>query len=233
MSEKHFLIVGGSHGIGQGIVHRLLRSGAEVTVVSRTLDPADKVQGLTHVQADVTKDVIGPESLPKVIDGMAYCPGSINLGPLRQLTPEAMNEDFQLNVVGAVKVLQAALPALKSAGGTVVLFSTVAVSQGLPMHASVAASKGAVEGLTRSLAAELAPTIRVNCIAPALTSTPLAARFLSTDQKRTAMAEKYPLKRVGEVDDIAAMAEFLLSSESGWITGQVFGVDGGMSTVRV
>ncbi len=234
MSGQDFLVVGGSHGIGQGIVHRLLRTGAKVTIISRTIESSDCVPGLTHVQADVTRDPIDPDRLPSQISGLAYCPGSINLGPIRQVKPESMVEDFQLNVVGAVKCLQAALPAMKSAGASsLVLFSTVAVSQGLPMHASVAAAKGAIEGLTRSLAAELAPAIRVNCIAPALTATPLSARFLSNDQKRSAMAEKYPLKRVGEVDDVAAMAEFLLTGQSSWITGQVFGVDGGMSTVRV
>ena len=203
-------------------------------MISRTIEPSDCVAGLTHIEADVTQDPIDPDRLPGQIAGLAYCPGSINLAPIRQVKPESMVQDFQLNVVSAIKCLQAALPAMKSAGtSSVVLFSTVAVSQGLPMHASVAAAKGAIEGLTRSLAAELAPTIRVNCIAPALTATPLSARLLSTEQKRAAMAAMYPLKRVGEVDDIAAMAEFLLRDQSSWITGQVFGVDGGMSTVRV
>jgi NAD(P)-dependent dehydrogenase (short-subunit alcohol dehydrogenase family) len=239
MNGKHFVIIGGSHGIGLGIVKRLLRVGAQVTVVSRTMGSspdfpdADQASGLTHVQADVVRDEIEATRLPAVIDGFAYCPGSINLGPFRQMKPEAFVEDFQLNVVGAVKCLQACLPAMKSAPScSVVLFSTVAVSQGMPMHASVAAAKGAIEGLSRSLAAELAPSIRVNCIAPALTATPLAARFLSTEPKRAAMAEKYPLRRYGEVDDIAAMAEFLLIGESSWITGQVLAVDGGMSSIR-
>jgi 3-oxoacyl-[acyl-carrier protein] reductase len=132
-----------------------------------------------------------------------------------------------------VKCIQAALPAMKAAEAcSVVLFSTVAVAQGLPLHASVAACKGAVEGLARSLAAELAPKIRVNCIAPALTDTRLAEKFLSSEEKRTAMAQRYPLKRVGQVDDIASAAYFLLSDESAWVTGQVLGVDGGMSTLR-
>lgn len=234
MSQENYLIVGGSHGIGLGIVKRLIARGAALTVVSRTNDKLAAIQGVTHVQADVTADEIDPSSLPDSVNGLAYCPGSINLGPIRGVKPAAMMEDFRLNVVGAVKCLQAALPAMKVAGSSsMLMFSTVAVSQGLPMHASVAAAKGAVEGLTRSLAAELAPNIRVNCIAPALTATPLAERFLSSDQKRAAMAEKYPLKRIGEVDDIASMAEFLLSETSSWITGQIIGVDGGMSTLRV
>ena len=234
MSEKNYLVIGGSHGIGLGIVKRLVQRGARVTVVSRTNDQLAGLSGVVHLQADVMTDNLDSSQLPDSIDGLAYCPGSINLGPVRGLKATAMMEDFQLNAVGAVMCLQAALPAMKAAeSSSMVMFSTVAVAQGLPMHASVAAAKGAVEGLTRTLAAELAPKIRVNCIAPALTATPLAERFLSSDQKRAAMAEKYPLKRVGEVDDIAAVAEFLLTDSSAWITGQVIGVDGGMSTVRV
>lgn len=233
MSQKSFVVVGGSHGIGLGIVRRLLAAGAAVTVVSRTAGQLAELAGVDHLPVDVTRDEIEPASLPDVIDGLAYCPGSINLAPIRSLKPAAMVDDFQLNAVGAIKCLQASLSAMKAAGtSSMVMFSTVAVAQGLPMHASVAAAKGAVEGLTRSLAAELAPQIRVNCVAPALTDTPLAERFLSSDQKRSAMADKYPLKRIGEIADIAAMAEFLLSDQAGWITGQVIGVDGGMSSLR-
>jgi len=134
-----------------------------------------------------------------------------------------------------VRFLQACQPRLKGPDGgpaSVVLFSTVAVGQGMPMHASVAAAKGAVEGLMRSLAAEWAPKVRVNAIAPALIDTPLAAKLLSSPDKREAFAARYPLKRIGEPADVAALARFLLSAESGWMTGQVFGVDGGMSTLR-
>ena len=234
MSPKNYVVIGGSHGIGLGIVERLASGGDNVAVVSRTAGGLSELPNVVHLQADVTRDEINANRLPDSIDGLAYCPGSINLGPVRGLKPEAMVEDYELNVVGAVKCLQAALPAMKAAGSSsVVMFSTVAVSQGLPMHASVAAAKGAVEGLTRSLAAELAPKIRVNCIAPSLTDTPLAERLLASDQKRAAMAERHPLKRVGTVDDIASLAEFLLTDCASWITGQVIGVDGGMSTVRV
>jgi 3-oxoacyl-[acyl-carrier protein] reductase len=233
MDSKNILVVGGSHGIGLGIVQRFLAIGADVTVVSRTGDALASLPAVEHVALDVTSDDIDTSRLPDRIDGLAYCPGSINLGPIRGLKASAMLEDFELNVVGAVKCLQAALPAMKAAErSSMVMFSTVAVSQGLPMHSSVAAAKGAVEGLTRSLAAELAPKIRVNCIAPSLTDTPLAERLLSSDQKRDAMAQRHPLKRIGQVEDIASIAEFLLSDHSGWITGQVIGVDGGMSAIR-
>ncbi len=233
METKNYVVVGGSHGIGLGIVNELLDRDACVTVVSRTSGQLSRSPRLTHFVADVTADPINPEQLPDVVDGMAYCPGTINLGPVRGLKLDSMQSDFQLNVLGAIKCLQAALPAMKSAeSSAMVMFSTIAVAQGLPLHASVAASKGAIEALTRTLAAELAPKIRVNCVAPALTDTPLAERLLSTDEKRTSMASRYPLKRIGKVDDIASVAAFLLSDTASWITGQVIGVDGGMSTLR-
>ena len=233
MSKKNYVVVGGSHGIGFGLVQRLLARDSQVTVLSRTADNLS-IDGVTHVPFDVTSDNIAADQLPDVIDGLAYCPGSINLGPLRGLKADAMMADFQLNVIGAVNCVQASMAAMKAAErSSIVMFSTVAVGQGLPMHASVAAAKGAVEGLARSMAAELAPKIRVNCIAPSLTDTPLASRLLSSDEKKEAMGKRHPLGRIGTVDDIAAMAEFLLTDLSTWMTGQVLAVDGGMSALRV
>ncbi|MDZ4850532.1 MAG: SDR family oxidoreductase [Pirellulaceae bacterium] len=233
MVNKNYVIVGGSHGIGFGLVWRLFESGASVTVLSRTNENLESLPNVAYLQLDVTKDEIDASKLPSSIDGLAYCPGSINLGSIRQLKPQAMIDDYVLNVVGIVRCIQAVLPALQvPETSAIVLFSSVAVAQGLPMHASVAASKGAVEGLTRTLAAELSPSIRVNCIAPALTETRLASRFLSTPEKRKSMCELYPLKRVGTVEDVASLAEYLLSSTSSWMTGQVIGMDGGFSAVR-
>jgi NAD(P)-dependent dehydrogenase (short-subunit alcohol dehydrogenase family) len=172
--------------------------------------------------------------LPDSIDGLVYCPGSIKLKPFSRIKPNQFEADFQLQVLGAIKVLQGALPALKAnTGGSVVMFSTVAVQSGFNFHSQVATSKGAVEGLIRSLAAEWAPNIRVNGIAPSITNTPLAGSLLSTDQKKQANAEKHPLKRIGTPEDIANMAEFLLSDNSSWITGQIMHVDGGMSSLKV
>ena len=234
VSQKNFVVIGGSSGIGRGIVQRLASSGHCVTVVSRTNPDPIGSPGVEHICADVTSDSISDDMLPDTIDGLAYCPGSINLGPIRGIIADSMLSDYELNVVGAVKCLQACLPAMKSAeSSAMVLFSTVAVAQGLPMHASVAAAKGAVEGLARSLAAELAPKIRVNCIAPSLTDTPLAERLLSSEQKRSAMDQRHPLKRIGTVDDVASLATYLMTEPSRWITGQVIGVDGGMSRLRV
>jgi NAD(P)-dependent dehydrogenase (short-subunit alcohol dehydrogenase family) len=162
-----------------------------------------------------------------------YCPGSINLRPFERIKPADFEADFKLQVTGAIKVLQLVLPRLKkSANASIVLFSTVAVQSGLPFHTQVSISKGAIEGLTRALAAEYAPKIRVNCIAPSLTDTPLAASLLNTDQKKEANALRHPLKRVGTTEDIANMAAFLLSDKSSWITGQILHVDGGMSAIK-
>lgn len=233
IQQKNYVIVGGSHGIGLGLVRRLTAGGAAVTVVSRTSDQLASIAEISHLRLDVTREPIDSALLPERIDGLAYCPGSIQLIPVRSLTSQTMVKDFELNAVGAVTSLQASLPGMKAVPtSSMVMFSSVAVRQGLPLHASVAASKGAIEGLTRSFAAELAPNIRVNCIAPSLTDTPLAERLLSNERKRAAMDERHPLKRIGSVDDIAALAEFLLSEKASWITGQVFGVDGGFSTIR-
>ena len=181
----------------------------------------------------MTADELDKNDLPDEIHGVVYCPGSINLKPFRALKPAQFQQDFEINVLGAVKVLQAAQRKLKKGEASVVLFSTVAVGQGMPFHASVAASKGAIEGLTKSLAAEWAPNIRVNCIAPSLTDTPMAARLLSTPEKIEASGNRHPLKRVGTATEIADLAAFLLSEKSSWITGQIIGIDGGMSTLKV
>lgn len=234
MSNKTYLIAGGSSGIGLALVKKLTAGGHHVTVISRTGDRLASLPNVTHLQKDVLTDDISDSELPEALDGVAYCPGSINLKPFRSLKPDAFLEDFNINVLGAVKVLQAAHKALKKTEHpSVVLFSTVAVGQGMPFHASVAAAKGAVEGLARSLAAEWAPNIRVNCIAPSLTDTPLAARLLSSDEKKEAAGTRHPLKRVGTAEEIASFAQFLLSQESSWMSGQVVGLDGGMSTIRV
>ncbi len=172
--------------------------------------------------------------LPDTIHGLAYCPGSISLKPFARIKPEDFAKDYQLQVLGAVKVLQAALPALKNAEqASVVLFSTVAVQSGFNFHTLVSSSKGAIEGLTRALAAELAPKVRVNAIAPSITDTPLASSLLSTEEKRQANAQRHPLRKVGTPEDIANLAEFLLSPKSGWITGQIIHADGGMSSLKV
>ena len=232
MDKKNFLVVGGSSGIGLALTQQLVETGHQVYVLSRTAEQLATLD-VTHIAADVTADDLPVDQLPEVLDGIAYCPGSINLKPFRSLKPAAFRQDYEINVIGAVRVLQACLKSLKkSPSASIVFFSTVAVSQGMAYHASVAAAKGAVEGLTKSLAAELAPAIRVNCIAPSLTDTPMAAKLLSTPEKREASDQRHPLKRIGTAEEIAALAQFLLSTESTWISGQTIGIDGGMSNLR-
>lgn len=228
-------MVGGSAGIGLEVTRRLIERGHHVTVISRQRDELPDLDSLRHIALDVTREDIPPTSLPDRLDGLVYTPGTINLKPFQRLSQEDFESDFRVNVLGAVRSLQACLKPLKRAnhGGSVVLFSTVAVRQGMPFHASVASAKGAVEGLTRSLAAELAPSVRVNAIAPSLTDTRLAAQLLSSEDKREASAARHPLRRVGTPSDIAAMALFLLEDSGAWITGQVLGVDGGLSALKL
>ena len=165
---------------------------------------------------------------------MIYCPGTINLRPFKGLKLETFESDMQLNFFSMIKVLQSVLPQLTaSEQSSIVLFSSVAATTGMPFHTSVAASKGAIEGFAKALAAEYAPKIRVNVIAPSLTDTPLADKFLNNDEKREKSAQRHPLKRVGTPNDMAQMASFLLDDKSSWISGQVFHVDGGMSTLLV
>lgn len=232
---SQFVIAGGSHGIGLQLTKMLVQNGHHVNVLSRTSDQLAGLDGVQHFVCDFASDEVPPGAIPESIDGIAYCPGTINLRSFRSLKPDHFRQDFEINVMGAIKFIQACMPKMKPSSPeqstSIVLFSTVAAGLGMPMHASVAVSKSALEGLTRTLAAELSPHIRINCIAPALTDTPLAERLLSSPEKREAMAAKYPLKRIGAVQDMANIALFLLTPQSGWMTGQVIGVDGGMSSV--
>ena len=232
--SRNYLIIGGTSGIGKALVNKLLENtDHRVTVLSRNADSSADRDRLRHVRGDATSNELPADALPDILHGLAYCPGSINLKPFRSLGIDQFQEDFDINVLGAVRVLQATHKALrKSRTGSVVFFSTVAVQTGMPYHASVAAAKGAVEGLTRSLAAEFAPHIRFNCLAPSLTDTPLAERLLATDDKREASAKRHPLQRVGRPEDIAELAAYLLSDKSSWITGQVIGIDGGLGSLK-
>ena len=231
---SNILIIGASSGIGKELANKLSASGYNVWGTYNSKEVDENKENLKYLKLDVLEDRLNLEELPEIIDGFVYCPGSINLKPFNRIKPDEFIEDFKLQVIGAINVLQSILPRIqKSTSGSIVFFSTVAVKIGLPFHTIVSTSKGAIEGFTRSLAAELAPKIRVNCIAPSLTDTPLAASLLNTEQKREANAQKHPLKRIGTTNDIASMAEFLLSADSSWITGQVFYVDGGMSSIKI
>jgi len=226
-----FLIVGGSSGIGKTIVENIKGKG-KVYATYHKHEVASR-DDINYLPYDSTGD--HPLDLDvDHLDGLVYCPGTINLKPFHRLTSKDFIQDFEINLLGAVKVIQQFLPQLKkSENASVVLFSTVAVQQGMSFHSSVAASKGAIEGLTRSLAAELAPKIRVNAIAPSIVNTPLAERLLNTEEKINASGKRHPLQKIGKAEDIAAMTEFLLSDQTSWITGQIIKVDGGMSSIKM
>lgn len=228
--SKNYLIIGGSSGIGEALVSQLNDGNNQLYLASRS---QGNISGsnIHYQEIDVTEDF--ELDLPEALDGLVYCPGTINLKPFHRLKEEDFLHDFKVNHLGAVKVIQQALKALKkSESASIVLFSTVAVQTGLTFHSSVASAKGAIEGLARALAAELTPSIRVNVVAPSLTDTPLADRLLSSDDKKKANADRHPLKSIGTADDMANAAKFLLTDESRWMTGQVISVDGGMGSLR-
>ncbi|MEL6277161.1 MAG: SDR family oxidoreductase [Bacteroidota bacterium] len=228
----NYLIVGGTSGIGRAVVDQLVAAGHHLWVWSRQERDLPISGQVNFVSTDVTTDDIPKDSLPSTLDGLVYCPGSIELKSFRSLKPAAFREAFELNVIGAVRCVQAVERLLKKSDiASIVFFSTVAVQRGMPFHAAVAAAKGALEGLTRSLAAEYAPKVRVNAIAPSLTDTPLAGKLLATEEKRQASAERHPLKRVAGAEEIASMAVYLLSQHAAFITGQVIGMDGGLSRI--
>lgn len=232
MQGKTILLFGASSGIGYELAKRLIAAGATVISASRH---APEGLDLQHLTWDATQpDAALAQQLPDVLHGVVYAPGTINLKPFNRLTSSDLQADWQINVLGAVAALQAAhLPLKKAEGASAVLFSTVAVQTGMPYHGSVAMVKGAVEGLVRSLAAEWATNrVRVNAVAPSLTDTPLAQFLLNSPEKQESSNKRHPLGRYGTVADIAGAAQFLLSDESSWMTGQVLGVDGGMGRLK-
>ncbi len=229
----NILIIGASSGIGLSLSKKLIADRHRVfgTFNKTTLDS----DGFAKIQqVNVLDESLDLGFAPDELDGLVYCPGAVNLKPFARIKPADFITDYQLQVLGAVKVIQACLPKLKNASRpSIVLFSTVAVQTGFNFHSLVASSKGAVEGLTRALAAEFAPKIRVNCIAPSITDTPLAGTLLNSEEKKAANAQRHPLKRIGDPEDLANLAEFLILEKSSWITGQVFHVDGGMSSLKL
>ncbi|MCP9766938.1 SDR family oxidoreductase [Lacihabitans sp. LS3-19] len=229
---KNILIIGGSKGIGLASCELLSNSGYNVFGTYKNTPTS--VGNIQYFPLDVNEETYDFGSLPEVIDGLVYCPGLINLKPFARIKPEDFLEDYKIQVLGAIKVIQQILPRLKkSNSASIVLFSTVAVQTGFSFHSLVASSKGAVEGLTKALSAEFAPAIRVNCIAPSITETPLAAQLLSTPEKIEANAQRHPLKKIGKAEDLANAVKFLIGEESAWMTGQILAIDGGISSLRV
>ncbi|TDQ18328.1 NAD(P)-dependent dehydrogenase (short-subunit alcohol dehydrogenase family) [Algoriphagus boseongensis] len=226
MKDKNIVLIGGNSGIGKATAKLLREAEANIFLYSKSGD------GTTSL--DISQDFETLTGLPEVIDGVVYCPGTINLKPFHRISMEEFKQEMDVNFFGAVRVLQACLKGMKkSSGASVVMYSTVAVQTGMGFHAGIASAKGAIEGLVRSLAAEWAPNgIRVNAIAPSLTDTPLASKLLSSDEKKEASDKRHPLGRIGTPEDLAEATVFLLSQKSSWMTGQILHIDGGMSVLK-
>ena len=234
-ASKNILIVGASSGIGLATAQLLSGLGATLFTASRHLSPELEALNTNYLPYDATQPIGAAfDALPDTLHGVVYCPGSIKLRPFERIPVEDFQGDFDINVLGAVRVLQATIKRLKKAGGaSVVLFSTVAADTGMSFHTSIATAKAAVEGLTRALAAEYAASnVRVNCIAPSLTNTPLAAALLNSPEKVEAGGKRHPLQRIGQPEDLAYTASFLLSDHSSFVTGQTMAVDGGMGKLK-
>jgi NAD(P)-dependent dehydrogenase (short-subunit alcohol dehydrogenase family) len=230
----NFLVIGASSGIGKSIANQLAESGHQVFGTYNKSTPTADHPSIHYTELDVMDELPSLDFLPETLSGIVYCPGSINLRPFERIKPIDFANDYQLQVIGAIKIIQTVLPKLKNSGqASIVLFSTVAVQTGFPYHAQVSSSKGAIEGLTKALAAEYAPKIRVNAIAPSLTNTPLADSLLNSEQKLEANAMRHPLKRIGSAEDLANMATFLLLEKASWMTGQILHVDGGISSIKL
>jgi NAD(P)-dependent dehydrogenase (short-subunit alcohol dehydrogenase family) len=227
---KHYLIVGASSGIGFAVAKKL-SSINRITAISRSEKDLPSLPNTSFFNVDISTSIPEFPSIDGPLDGIIYCPGTINLKPFRAIKDEDFQNEWNINVMGAIKTIRHYLPALQQAEQpSIVLFSTVAVQNGMPFHSGIAAAKGAVEGLTRSLAAEFAPKIRVNAIAPSLTQTPLADKLINTESKLKAAEDRHPLKSLGSADAIADGVLFLLNAP--WTTGQILHIDGGMGAIR-
>jgi 3-oxoacyl-[acyl-carrier protein] reductase len=225
----NYLLIGSNSAIAKDVYQQLKNDGHSVWTMSRS----DEMDRDKHATCNVTSEDFPKDFLPEKLHGLVYFPGTIILKPFNRISVDEFLSDFSINVLGAVKSIQAALLALKKGNASVVLISSVAAQKGLSYHASIASSKAAIEGLSRSLAAEYAPAIRFNVVAPSITDTPLANKLLNTEDKKVLSGKRHPLARIGNTTDIADSILFLLSKKSSWVTGQTLAVDGGMSTLNV
>ena len=227
---KNILIIGGSSGVGQSLVKRLKANNNLISTYHK--NPQENSENVNFYEYDVISGSPSNLQIPEALDSIIYCPGTINLKPFNRYTEDELIDDFKINVLGFLKILSAfKRHLLNTDNPSIVLFSSVAAQKGIAYHTQVACSKGAIESLTKTLAAELAPKIRVNAIAPSLLNTPLADKFLNSELKIKNNIERHPLKKIGEANDISSMVEFLISDNAKWITGQVINIDGGLSTL--
>lgn len=227
---KNILIIGGSSGVGESLVKRLKANNNLISTYHK--NPQENSENVNFYEYDVISDSPSKLQIPEALDSIIYCPGTINLKPFNRYTEDELIDDFKINVLGFLKILSAfKRHLLNTDNPSIVLFSSVAAQKGIAYHTQVACSKGAIESLTKTLAAELAPKIRVNAIAPSLLNTPLADKFLNSELKIKNNIERHPLKKIGEANDISSMVEFLISDNAKWITGQVINIDGGLSTL--
>jgi len=234
MTAKTFLLAGCTSGIGLETLKALRADGHRIVAAVRNLDALAEFDDVQVIEFESENANLALE-LPDALDGLAYFPGTITLKSFRALTDDDFRRDLEINFLGATRLIRAALPSLQNSASisSIVLFSTVAARTGFPFHTSIAAAKGAVESFARALAAELAPRIRVNCIAPSLTDTPLAAALVDNETKLSASRDRHPLKRIGDPAEVAQLVRFLFSDAGGFITGQVLRVDGGLSALRL
>ena len=230
---KNYLVIGSSTGIGEAITLQLSNTH-KVFGTYYNNQPSFINEYISSHYLNVLDENYNLDFLPDSLDGIVYCVGAISLKPFSRINSNEFIEDYKLQVLGAIKIIQQCLPKLKNVeSASIVMFSTVAVQNGFNFHSIVSSSKGAIEGLTKALSAELAPKIRVNCIAPSLTLTPLSSGLLNTPEKIEANAQRNPLKKLGTAADVANAALFLLTDQSAWVTGQIFHIDGGMSTIKL
>ena len=228
--KKNILLIGGSSGIGLSLINQI---SEEYNVFVACRSNESLPENINYIKYDVLNDELDTSLIPDTIDSFIYFPGSINLRPFKSLSIESFKDDLEINLIGLIKSLKSVLKNLtNSNSASIVLFSTVAVQRGMPFHTSVSSSKGAIEGLAKSLAAELSPKIRVNVIAPSIVNTPLANRFLNNEIKIEKSANRHPLKRIGDPNDISNLIDYLISEKSSWITGQIIAIDGGLSTIE-
>ena len=232
------VILGATGSIGSSLAKKLAESDEELHLVGRdesSLSALANELNSTFTVCDVLEENFSEKILADLkdeqINGLAFCVGSIDLKPLKLTKKSDFMQSFNLNLISATEVIKTLADNLKKNKGSVVLFSTVAVKQGFPNHAIVSSAKGAIEGLTLALAAEFAPNVRVNCIAPSLTNSKISNFLLKNEKVAEGIAKMHPMKRIGEGGDSASVAKFLLTDESSWITGQILGVDGGRSSV--